>query len=765
MGIYRFKSRFCGFNLRIAFSAFLLCLSFGLHGQTGVTVLDERLEPIKYANVALVDSDEFTVTDSLGRLSIPIDTPTKILIFPRGWESQIILLKPGQWITVIMPDGFVSLGSVRVEGFLDNRNKRLLDQAGGIARLKLPALQRFGENSLVQAINTVPGIRFEERAGASYRISIRGSSIRSPFGVRNVKVYWNGIPFTEPGGNTFINLLDLSNVGSVEIIKGPAASIYGAGNGGVIKLQSTALAGMTNSTAIGTSVGSFGFFRQTAMHNTSKDNSSLTVKFAHQQRDGYRDHNEMQRTVFELDGLFFPNENRTISTSFLFSDLEYQIPGGLNPDQRAENPRQPRAGSIERNASVDNQLFLARIGQEYTFASGLENRTNIGVSFNQFENPFNLDFKKDNQQIFSARTEFSKSLDFNIGDGEITYGTEYQSSFFDGKNFGNVAGQADTIRFADEVRVRQNTTFFNARLPLSKSIDVTAGISLNSLVYDIDRVVDRINNNPVSFKKEFDAVWSQCIAVSKQFGDNYALHLSFSNGFSPPTTTEVRTNDGNINAALQGEKGQNLELNFRGQPTQSFSFDLAVFNFRLEDAISTIVNRQGVQLFRNAGGTTQNGIELQLRNFWVYQPQGIIKSLSSNLAYTYHNFEYDSFIDNGDDFSGNALPGTAPHVLNLSTDLELTNGLYLNATYHYSDPIPLNDENTFFSRAYNLMNLRAGFKGNIKERTNFELFFGVENLFDVSYSLGNDLNAFGRRYFQPAPGINYYLGLKLKMNH
>ena len=61
--------------------------------------------------------------------------------------------------------------------------------------------------------------------------------------------------------------------------------------------------------------------------------------------------------------------------------------------------------------------------------------------------------------------------------------------------------------------------------------------------------------------------------------------------------------------------------------------------------------------------------------------------------------------------------------------------------------------------------MRAGFKGKFKQGTNFELFLGVENLLDVTYSLGNDLNAFGRRYFQPAPGINYYFGLKLKLNH
>ncbi|MFZ1369644.1 MAG: TonB-dependent receptor plug domain-containing protein, partial [Ferruginibacter sp.] len=59
---------------------------------------------------------------------------------------------------------------------------------------------RYNKTSLVHAFNTVAGVRMEERSPGSYRINIRGSSLRSPFGVRNVKVYWNDIPVTDPGG-------------------------------------------------------------------------------------------------------------------------------------------------------------------------------------------------------------------------------------------------------------------------------------------------------------------------------------------------------------------------------------------------------------------------------------------------------------------------------------------------------------------------------------------------------------------------------------
>src|SRR5438270_12265722 len=77
------------------------------------------------------------------------------------------------------------------------------------------------ENSLVSAFNTVPGVRMEERSPGSYRLSIRGSLLRSPFGVRDVKIYYDDIPLTNAGGNTYLNAIDVNSVQGIEILKGP----------------------------------------------------------------------------------------------------------------------------------------------------------------------------------------------------------------------------------------------------------------------------------------------------------------------------------------------------------------------------------------------------------------------------------------------------------------------------------------------------------------------------------------------------------------
>ncbi|HLG03265.1 MAG TPA: Plug domain-containing protein, partial [Bacteroidia bacterium] len=82
--------------------------------------------------------------------------------------------------------------------------------------------------SLVPAFNAAPGIRMEERSPGSYRLSIRGSLLRSPFGIRNVKVYIDEFPLTDGGGNTYLNLIDPVAVGQINILKGPDGSLFGA---------------------------------------------------------------------------------------------------------------------------------------------------------------------------------------------------------------------------------------------------------------------------------------------------------------------------------------------------------------------------------------------------------------------------------------------------------------------------------------------------------------------------------------------------------
>jgi len=204
--------------------------------QTKIKVLDAASrEPVAFVTIK-VDTKKAITANEKGELTVSLSEPSNLLFSHIAFVEQMVLVPDSGEVTVFLERGENALTEVLVSSFESERP--LLEQAAGIVRVTESDLYRFNETSIVQAFNTKPGIRIEERAPASYRVSIRGSSLRSPFGVRNVKVYWNGMPFTAPDGTTPLNMLDLSNIQNTEIIKGPAGSIYGAGNGGVISFTS-----------------------------------------------------------------------------------------------------------------------------------------------------------------------------------------------------------------------------------------------------------------------------------------------------------------------------------------------------------------------------------------------------------------------------------------------------------------------------------------------------------------------------------------------
>jgi len=62
---------------------------------------------------------------------------------------------------------------------------------------------------------------------------------------------------------------------------------------------------------------------------------------------------------------------------------------------------------------------------------------------------------------------------------------------------------------------------------------------------------------------------------------------------------------------------------------------------------------------------------------------------------------------------------------------------------------------------------RLGWKKTLKKknksdsyRVNF--YAGADNLLDENYSLGNDINAAANRFYNAAPGRNYYIGLSFQ---
>lgn len=658
------------------------------------------------------------------------------------------------------------LDDIVVVGYQGNRS--ILETPGSISFVKPELISGLDNASLLYGLNTVAGVRMEERALGSYRISIRGSSLRSPFGIRNVKVYWNGIPFTEPTGSTFLNLLDPSNMQSVEVIKGPAGSVYGAGNGGVLLVNSQTPF-QTDEIISKATFGSFGAVRYDLGYHDNVGNGGLSFKYSKSESDGYREQSFLDREVIEISGSTEYVEGRTIGANVLYSSLNYGIPGGLNETQFQENPKQARGGlfgSVAKNASIKQEALLLGITHTYQITDRLSNEASAFGTFSDFENPFNLDYKIDSRKSGGIRSNYAYATHISDIKTKILVGTEMQASSYASRNFQNNAGSPDSLNFDDELKVQSSLVYASIQLDLPNEWFITAGLSFNSLKYDIDRLVasEGFGESGEVIKK-FDPQFIPRIGIAKKLTPTITAHASVSSGFSPPTIEEIRTNEGSINLDLEAEKGINYEAGIRGYTLEGrLGFDAVFFYFNLKEAITRQPSelREDTFVFRNVGTTDQKGLELNANYMLVDNYSEFLRTVRINTAYTYNDFEFKDYTKNGDDLSGNQLTGVAPHVFFTSLDFDTEPGLYGNISYNFTDEVPLRDDNTLSSDSYQLVQTKVGYKATFFKGIEGDLYFGIDNLLNESYSLGFDANAFGGRYYQPAPERNWFMGIKLK---
>lgn len=671
-----------------------------------------------------------------------------------GYQKITCWIKPGTATRIYLKESDTQLGEVQVTGYENHR--KLSEIPASIGLLKSNDLERYSNTNLVPALNTLPGVRMEERSPGSYRMSIRGSTLRSPFGVRNVKVYWNEIPLTDPSGNTYLNQIELGNVGRIEVLKGPAGSIYGAGTGGAILLDSPK-APEADQLQARTTVGSFGLFSMNLGIKTHSEKQTTFLNYSKTQADGYRTQSAMRREGLNLQTYFYTDPKRTISANLLYSDLFYQTPGGLTLAQYKANPAQARPtvntalGAVDQKAAIYLKTLQLGIAQNYDFNEHWTNRTAIYLSQTKAENPSIRNFERRLEPSWGGRSVTNYRFENGLFQGKISGGIEYQQGVSNIKTYGNKRGNVDTLQTDDEVTARQFLAFAQAEFDLPQNFFLTIGGSYNRLNYSFLR----LGKNAMLQEKTFDPVFSPRIALLKKINSSLSAYGSISNGFSPPSVAEVRPSEGSFNFALNPEKGTNYEVGIRGNLLrQRLVFDIAAYSFRLQETIVTRRTDDGADYFANAGNTSQKGLEIALKYL-------VSKSLIFWTNYTLQEYKFENYVTGGKDYSGNRLTGTSPNNVNIGLDFNSSGGFYANATFQFTDKIYLNDANTDAADSYQLLGGKIGYQKKLSKHFKINAFAGIDNALDVTYSLGNDLNATGGRYYNAAAGRNYYGGTTL----
>lgn len=612
--------------------------------------------------------------------------------------------------------------------------------------------------SINEALRTVPGVFVLNpyNYAQDSRIAIRGFGARSDFGIRGVRLVVDGIPATLPDGQAGVDGIDLGSASRIEVIRGPAASIYGPASGGVIRIE-TEDAPQQPFAETRFTVGDYGLFKSQFKAGWAEGPWNLLVSSSYLDYEGYRANSRTENTAFNAKLRHRWEDGSEFTTIVNLIDYPVQDdPGGLTATEVAEDPRQARARNLQFDGgeSVQQQ----KLGFRYTrpLAVGHELRLHAFSVTRDFANklPF-----KDGGQVRFDRLFFGggASYAYNEAPFRLVAGLDFGEQNDARENYENLNGTQGSLVLDQDEQVQNLGLYATGEWALMEELTLSAALRYDEVRFDVDDefLSDGDDSGELSFRET-----SPTAGIRWQPRAGLAFYGNVATSFETPTTTEFDNPDGGgFNSSLEAQKALSFEAGVKGEfadmPMRP-TFDLAVFTIEVDDALVPyeLDDFPEREFFRNAGSARKDGVEAAIRVFPT-------ERLAATLSYTYSDFHYEEFVVGGEDFSGNRLPGVPEHFGNLRIDYRHPSGFSLIWNTRFVGALQADDANTTEVSGYSFSDLRLSWERELGDWT-VEAFAGVNNVFDKAYSANIRINARGGRYYEPAPDRNLYGGVRLR---
>jgi len=619
--------------------------------------------------------------------------------------------------------------------------------------------------SLVELLDQVPGLYVQNAGNAAQdaRLALRGFGARSSFGIRGVAIVVDGIPQTLPDGQSQVDSIDLDAIERIEILRGPASVLYGNAAGGVILITTRQPDGRGSAT-VGQTVGSYGLV-DTRL-SLSGGNDRLGVRFSASRfdQDGFRRHSAVRQYRAQTTLAWAPSERtRVTGVAGYFETPEEQDPGAVTAALARTSPRAARPANVQFDAGESLEQWRFGAGVEHAVDARQRVRLSGFGFLRDFEN--RLPFASGGQVAFERTFtgldgQYEIDADWGGIPQRLTTGFDYRRQDDDRLRFDNLQGiRGDRVLDQNE-QVDALGLYAQHRIRLAPDWTLRLGVRFDEVRLDVDDrlLVDGDDSGRRTWRETSPGaglVWSASSALS--------IYASAGTAFQTPTTTELANPEdpgagGGFNRALDPQTARSYELGLRGAVGTGIRYEASVFRARIDNAITSFevpeFSGSGRDFFRNAGRSTRNGLELaasaRLGEDWRLRG-----------GYTYSDFEFDRFSAPDGDFSGNRLPGVPRHYAFGALDWSGPAGFYAGLDLRAASEVIADNANTAASPDYVVVDAHVG-RNFSAGRLDLDLSAGLGNLFDERYIDNVRVNAFGGRYFEPAPGTTFHVGLEAR---
>ena len=646
------------------------------------------------------------------------------------------------------------------------------DAPASIHAVGQEALEAAGPQiNLSEAMNRVPGLAVLNRQNYAQdlQMSVRGAGARTPFGIRGVRLIVDGIPATMPDGQGQAATLSLPSTQRIEVLRGPLAQLYGNAAGGVVQAFSRD----------GSEPPQLRFGLDTGADNLRRLGLQLTgrqgrfdylIDRSDMRTDGWRDHSAARRQHTNARLRWQASEDTRLTVvANLFDQPHSQDPLGLTRAQWEANPRQADARATQfQSGKVVSQEQVGLV-VDHRFDAQRELQLRVHTGRRDLDNRLAIPLAAQNAPTSAGGVvQLDRRFDgfglrhtqrLPLGDGQLqwTVGADHEAMTDRRQGFMNQMGVQGALKRDEDNLARANGAFVQADWAISERWSAIAGLRHHRVNLSVrDRFI-RPSNPDDSGAASYHAT-NPVLGLTRHLSEDTNLYANLGRGFETPTLTEVayRAGGSGLNLGLQAARSTHLEAGLKTRLSEHQRLDLALFRIDTRDEIVVASSSGGRTLYTNAGRTRRQGLELTHSARWApaWRTHVALSTLQARFV--------DPFASAGGApvAAGNRLPGVPDRSLfaELAWQSQGVPGLTAAVEVMHQGRIMVDDLNSDRAPAVTLMALRLGYErqaGPWRLRANLRL----DNATDKTYAGSVIVNESNRRFFEPAPGRQWSLGL------
>lgn len=636
--------------------------------------------------------------------------------------------------------------------------------------------------NLSEALQHLPGVvaRDRQNQAQDLQISIRGFGARASFGVRGVRIYSDGIPATMPDGQGQVSHLVLPAAGRIEVLRGPFSALYGNAAGGVIDVATASAPDPAEATG-GLALGDFGLRHATAGWRGqwgAAGQGDALLDLGRIRSDGFRRHSRSRRDQAQVlvRGDLGGQGEWTVLANHM--DLAALDPQGLTAaelgrDRRAASPgarqfdtrktvRQDQAGFrvVRPLGAADTLTVTGWGGHRQTFQV-------LSVPVAAQASPLSgggvIDLDRD---FHGVDLRWRRQGSWLGRDASLTVGVQHEQADERRLGFENfrdgTLGVVGALRRDEDNGVRGRDAYAQADLWLAPRWRLAVGARHSAVDFDSrDRYVTA--GNPDDSGSQDYRRLTPVAGLLFRARDSLSLYGNLGSGFETPTLAELAyRGDGSsgLNSDLRPARSRHGELGARWRSAR-MQASAALFRSDTRDELVVLSSQGGRTAFANAGLSRRQGAELafaaELSGQW-----GLAGSWT--LMDARHRRDAPACQDPPCAppriAAGRRIPGLASHHAWLELAWRPATGLEALLEARRTGRVAVDDANSAFAPASTTLDLALQHRGGTATLA-WRSWLRLANLGDrpvVGSVIVNEANG---RYFEPAPGRHWQLGVEL----